>query len=169
MALTARIRAEIKAQLTSVLDQGVAAFPGNFDKIISLTSGTGANQADRLFMDSRQLAASANENIDLAAALTDALGLALTLVKVKAIAIYASPTNVNNVNVTRPASNGFAGLFLAAGDGVAIPPGGVAMFAAPAAAGFGSVVASTGDLINVANSGAGSVVDYEIVIIGTSA
>lgn len=133
----------------------------------NLTNGTGANQADRFFADVRTLSASANEDIDLQGTLANQYGTVI-FAKVKAILIVASSTNTNNVVVTRPASNGVP-IFSAASDALSIPPGGWFMVAAPAAAGWASVTASTADLINIANSAGSTSVSYAIVIIGTSA
>jgi hypothetical protein len=71
------------------------------------------------------------------------------------------------VNVTRPAANGVP-FMLAAGDGVALPPGGTFLWVAPTAAGV-AVTAATADLIDIVNSGAGTSVTYDIVIVGASA
>jgi hypothetical protein len=71
------------------------------------------------------------------------------------------------VRVNRPASNGVP-LFLAASDGIDVPPGGVFLWACPAD-GKVTVTASTGDLLNIDNSGAGTSVTYDVVIIGCSA
>lgn len=75
---------------------------------VTLTTGVGANQADRKFEDQRTLAASGTEDLDVATGggLFDTLGDALALVKIKAIIVYASPLNTNTVDVSRPAANG---------------------------------------------------------------
>ena len=71
------------------------------------------------------------------------------------------------MNVIRPASNGVP-LFLAAGDGLPVKPGGAFLWVAPDATGV-AVTASTGDLLTITNSGAGSAVTYYIVVLGASA
>lgn len=168
MGLTSDIQMSVTGKHTGTLDLGTPTLQFGLSAPISLASGTGANQADRVFTDTRTLAASANEDLDLAGVLIDAFGQAITFVKIKAVIIKAAAGNTNNVRVTRPASNGFP-LYLAAGDGEDVPPGGVIAKVAPGAAGWGTVTPATGDLINVANSGAGTSVTYDIVIIGTSA
>lgn len=165
--LTTVIDARIQATLSSALDLGTAQVPFDVSKQITLASGTGANQADLVFADTRTIAASGNEDLDLAGVLAGPLGGTLTFAKVKAILIRAAAGNTNNVRVTRPATNGVP-LFLAASDGLDVPPGGEFLFVAPGAAGV-AVTAGTGDLINVANSSSGTPVTYDVVIIGTSA
>lgn len=145
-------------------DIGSPKMPVDVDKLLSLVAGTDAtNKANVLFSDRRTLAASANEDIDLAGALTDAFGSTIAAAEVVAIFVSAASGNTNNVNVTRPASNGFAGPFLAAGDGVSIKPGEWQAFVSQSG---WAVTSATGDLLNIANSGAGTPVTYDIVIVG---
>lgn len=151
---------------TNPLDLVTGRAPVELLKEISLGSGTGASQADRLFTDRRTLAASASENLDLAGVLSDAFGAALTFAKLKAIVIVAASANTNNVNVSREATNGVP-VFLAAGDGIPVQPGGMFVWVAPGAG--VTVTAGTGDLVTVANSGAGTSVTYDVYLLGTSA
>lgn len=145
-------------------DIGSPKMPVSVDKILSLIAGTdAANKANVMFSDRRTLAASANEDIDLAGALTDAFGATITAAEVVAIFVSAASGNTNSVNVTRPASNGFAGPFLAAGDGVSIKAGEWQAFVSQSG---WAVTAGTGDLLNFANSGAGTSATYDIVIVG---
>jgi hypothetical protein len=51
----------------------------------------------------------------------------------------------------------------------ALGPGGIFLFVNPGAAGIATVTAGTGDILRVDNSGAGTTVTFDIVIIGTSA
>jgi hypothetical protein len=114
------------------------------------------------------LGISSGQDIDLAGVLTDPFGVALTFVKIKAVGIKAAAANTNSVNVSRPASNGVP-WFLAASDGFALGPGGIYLYCNPGAAGIATVTAGTGDILRVDNSGAGTTVTFDIVIIGTSA
>ena len=166
MALTATIKAGINATHTSALDLGTATFPLSLLQSISLSDGTGANEADRIFTDTRTLAASATEDLDLSGSLTNAFGT-VTFARIKAVLITASSANTNNVQVTRPASNGVP-LFIAAGDGIAVLPGGMFLWACSDATGV-AVTASTGDLLTLTNSAGSTSVTYSIVVIGASA
>jgi hypothetical protein len=166
MAVTAAIEVRATGAQTSALDLGTASFPFALSAALSLSDGTGASAADRVFTDTRTLAASATEDLDLAGSLTDAFGATITFAKVKAIIIAAAAANTNDVQVTRPASNGVP-IFLAAGDGLAIKAGGVFVLAWP---GTGvTVTAATGDLLTLTNSAGSTPVTYSIVILGTSA
>jgi hypothetical protein len=166
MALSATIQAKINASHTNVLDLGTATFPLSVIQSLALTDGTGADQADRIFSDTRTLSASATEDLDLSGSLTNAYGT-VTFARIKAILVIADSANTNNVNVTRPASNGVP-LFLAAGDGLPVRPGGIFMWACSDATGV-AVTASTGDLITLTNSAGSTSVTYTVIIIGASA
>lgn len=134
---------------------------------VQLRPGTGAGKADKAFFDTRTLAASATENLDLAGGLSDPFGVTLTFVKVKAILVFAHSGNTNDVVVGGAASNTFTGPFADATDKAVVPPGGFLAFVAPGAG--WTVTASTGDILKIANSAGTTGVDYDIVIIGTSA
>lgn len=149
---------------TAVGDLGSAKSRVAVSKALSLIAGTDAtNKANILFSDTRTVALSANENIDLSGALSDAFGASIVAAEIVAIYIAAAAGNTNSVQVARPASNGFTGPFLATGDGVAIKPGEYALFVSQSG---WAVTAATGDLLNIANSGAGTSVTYDIVIVG---
>lgn len=166
MALTATIKAGINATHTSALDLGTASFPLSLLSSISLTDGADASEADRIFSDTRTLAASATEDLDLSGALTNAYGTVI-FARIKAVFITAASGNTNDVQLTRPASNGVP-LFLAAGDGLSVRPGGLFLWACSDATGV-AVTAGTGDLLTLTNSAGSTSVTYSIVIIGASA
>lgn len=134
------------------------------EKALSLEAGTAAtDEANLLFSDTRTLAASATENLDLAGSLSSAFGATITAAEVVLLFFAAHDTNTNDVLVTRPASNGLVGPFMAAGDGVSIKPGEWALFVSQAG---WPVTAATGDLLTVTNSAGGTGVDYDVLIIG---
>lgn len=169
MALSSSVRLALAARLTSALDLGTAQAPATIDANVALTSGTGAGQADRIFADTRTLAASGTEDLDLAGSLLDPLGGTAVMARVKALVVQADPDNSNNVLVGRASSNGLATLFGAV-DAVVLRPGEFFAVACGVEDAVGhAVTAGTGDLITVANSGAGTPVTYDIVVIGASA
>lgn len=140
----------------------------NLVRSLSLTSGTGAGQADRIFDDKRNIAASGTDDLDLAGSLVDALGQTLTFARIKVIAVAAYATNTNNVIVGAAAANAFVGPFGASTHTVQVRPGGLLLFACQDTTGW-AVTAGTGDLLRLANSAGGTSVDYDICIIGASA
>lgn len=167
MSLTSEFTVKAACTLVAALDLATASVPLELTNKIRLTSGTGANQADLIFHDTRTLAGSGTEDLDLAGVLSSALGASLTFARVKAVIISAASGNTNNVNLTRPASNGVP-LFLAASDGIAVRPGGVFAWVAPDASAV-AVTAGTGDLLTVTNSAGSTSVTYSVVIVGASA
>lgn len=139
-----------------------------FASQVNLDTGTGLNQADKVYVDTNTLGASSNVDVDLAGSLTDALGAALTFARVKAVFLRAASGNTNNVVIGGAASNQFVGPFGAGTHTIAVKPGGFFGIIAPDATGW-AVTAGTGDLLRIANSGAGSSVTYDLMVIGASA
>jgi hypothetical protein len=167
MSLVTRL--DLTLQMTetgTALDFGTPTSVVNELHTISLASGTGLNSADMRFSDTRTLSTGANEDLDLAGALTGALGNTLTFLKLKLLYIRASSANTTNITVSRPAANGVP-FFSAGSDALVLKPGGVFLFTDPSAAGV-TVTAATGDLINIANSAGASGI-YTIHVVGASA
>ena len=155
MTLTSKLSVSLAAELDSPLDLAVASMPLAVGRTIRLTTGTAANQADLVWSDTRTLAASATETLDLAGVLTNPLtGAVITFARVKMIYVSAASDNASAVNVSREATNG-APIFLALGDGVAVRPGGVFALGASDATAY-VVTPGTGDLLTITNSGSGT-------------
>lgn len=169
MPLTANLSLSVNTTLTRTLDLGQGSTQQKLANDLTFSDGVIAGQADRVFSDRRTLAASATEDLDVVGgALQDAYGATFTLARLKVLAVKALSTNTNNVRVTRSAANGVPWA-LAAGDGVDIAPGEMKILVARSDLTAIVCTAGTGDLITIANSGAGTAVDYEIIIIGASA
>lgn len=169
MSLTSSLSMAVSASQAVAADLGSASRVANVRRAVALATGTGAGAADLVFSDRRTIAASGTENLDLAGTLVDSFGATITFVKVKGIYIAASAANTNSVVVGAAGTNPWIGLLNATGT-VTLRPGAalMAMAGQSDATGMG-VVAATGDLLKVANSGSGTGVDYDVVIIGTSA
>lgn len=167
MSLRTLVNADIGYQLSENLDFSLTEAEYKGWGVRELTDGAGNGQADRIYARTLTLAASANQDIDLNGALLNPIGGPGVFARVKAIAIRAADTNTNNVVVKPAAANGFLGPFGAAAHQISIQPAGRAILLAPNAG--WTVVAGTGDLLNVANSGAGTPVTFDIIVIGTSA
>jgi hypothetical protein len=167
MALSTKLTTSLVATLTDALDLSTASDPLSYATTYNLTSGTGASQADMLWHDRRTLSASATEDLDLAGVLVNGLGDTQTFARIKMVVVGAASGNTNNVNVTRPASNGVP-LFLAASDGIPVRPGGMFLWVATDATAV-AVTAGTGDLLTFTNSAGSTSVTYDIILIGASA
>lgn len=169
MPLSALVNVAVNATLTKTTAIGATgATPLQALRAYSTADGTGAGQADRVFFDRRTLAASATEDLDLAGVLLDTYGAAITFARIKTLLIAADVGNTNNVIVGNAATNGFISWVGAATHTVTVRPGGVLLLAASDTTAY-SVTATTADLLHVANSGAGTSVTYDVVLIGASA
>lgn len=147
---------------------GRAKFEPNTSYTNRLLEGVLSGQFDRYYVGQRTLAASASEDLDFSGALTNPLGQTAVMARLKVLIVSAAVGNTNNVNVSRPASNGVP-LFLAASDGMAVAPGETKVLLNRYDATGIVVTAGTGDLITFANSGAGTPVTYDIFAFGCSA
>lgn len=122
-----------------------------------------ASLSTKIWFDTRTLAASASENLDLAGVLTAFDGSTVTFTKIHGIYIRPADTNTNQVVVGNAASNQFVGPFGAAAHTAAVDAGSTLMFTSKAG---WTVTPGTADILKVANSGGGTGVDYDIVIFG---
>jgi hypothetical protein len=167
MALTGNAKVSFNFTQTKTGDGQSASNALTHALTLVFTDGVTAGSADRIWQDTRTLAASATEDLDFSGALTNLYGDTAVFADIRAILITADSANTNNVNVTRPASNGLL-LFLAASDGLAVRPGGAAMWMCPDATGI-AVAAGTADLLTFTNSAGSTSVTYTITVVGASA
>lgn len=163
MALDTKLYLELVTNYTSALDLTTASAPITFKRQGILASGAGAGAADLVWADSRPISPSATDTLDLAGSLTGLLGGTVTFARIKGLFVAAAASNVTNITVTRPATNGVP-LMSAVSSGVPVKPGGIFSWYDPSAAGV-VVTAGTGDLIDFVNSGA-TTANYDVVIIG---
>ena len=136
----------------------------------SLTDGAGVGAANVLFSDTRTLAASATEDLDLSGtALQDVLGANVALARIKGIYVAAAAGNTNNVVIGASASAQWSTLLNTTGTITLRPGDKFLAVSGPANTTGWPVTATTADLLKVANSSGGSSVSYDIVIIGANA
>jgi hypothetical protein len=119
-------------------------------QVYQFTEGTGDNQAQAPLTDTRTLAGSANEDLDLLALLPDVIAPAVTPTKLRLLALLADEANGNNIVFKPAASNGFVGPFGGTLPTFTLKPGGMFMFIEPLGAGW--PLDGTHKSINVANS-----------------
>ncbi|WP_329423994.1 hypothetical protein [Streptomyces sp. NBC_01268] len=169
MPLTSDFGISVSGLLTRTADLTVPSDSLSWNRGLHLDTGTGIGKADLRFHDTRTLAASATEDLDLAGVLTDVFGQAITFARVKLLIVAAAAGNANNVIVGGAATNTWVGPFGAATHTLAVRPGEAKVICATGDATAYPVTAGTGDLLKVANSGAGTSVTYDIIIVGASA
>ncbi len=165
VSASAKIYAAVGSILSNTLDLSTPTSEQKADLTpIEFDSGTGDYQINKVWHDQRSLSASTNEDLDLAAGLTDALGSTITMTAVKVIVIKADEDNTNDVVIGGDATNTVLGIFTAEADSIEIGPGGVFMWVQPKTG--ATVTAGTGDLFRVANGSSGTSVTYKIWILG---
>lgn len=173
MPLTTDLRLSLRGVLTGVADYGTPTSAPDLTVAYSTTDGTGANQADIIWLDERTVATGASDDIDLAP-ITNAVGVSQTPVEIVGIIIINAPksgvANTTNLTVgvgTNPVTPAFlGGTTPTVGP---IRPGGIFMiWNSENAAGYGAVTATTADILRVTNS-AGASATYQIAFVGRSA
>lgn len=167
MSLTAEFNIRFSGRQTGSNDLGNPVYRPLLDRALAFTSGTGANQADLVFADTRTLSASGTEDLDLAGALADAFGATLTMAEIVGVIVSADAANTNNVVVgdaTQP-----VGLFGGTNPTVAVKPGGVFALFAPNASGQCTVGAGSTDDLKITNSAGSTSVTYTVIVLARSA
>lgn len=159
------VKITVSTGLSSDIDLGSRGYSLNYNGSHTYSNGTGANQANMVWSDTRTLAASGTENLDLAGGLTNAFGTTITFTKIKEIIIVAASGNTNNVLVGGHATLAFATWVSSPTDIIVIRPGGYFALGATDATAY-AVTAATGDLLTIANSGGTTGVTYDIILVG---
>lgn len=168
MALTTDLSLRLLATLTNPIDLVTGSAPLDYQQRIQLSSGTGAGNADVAFSDTRTIAPSSNDDVDLVGSLTNVYGATFSPARIKMILVVAAAANANNVVVGAAAATQWAALLGTTGT-VTLRPGAFFMAVAGAADATAYVCAGGAtDVLRIANSGAGTSVNYDIVLVGTS-
>lgn len=171
MTVTATLKSSI-----SVAQVGSNAFGGPewnaaLDFTQAFANGVAANQADLAYVAERTVTTGANDDIDLAGVLADALGTTLTMAKLVAMLLInrqkdgtANTTNLTIGLGTNPFVGFLGGTTPTIGP---ITPGGVFMISNPSLAGLGSITGASNDILRIANS-AGATNKYLIALLARS-
>lgn len=136
----------------------------------TLQDGSGLNQANRLYADSINLAASASVSVDLFdfSGAKDAQGQSFSLTKVKGIVIRNK--TVESTAILRVGGEGSTAAFMAVNGSdtvhiADVAPGGELVLLAPSAAGY-AVADTTNHLLKLANQSGTVALDLDIVVFG---
>lgn len=166
LAVSGKIALEVSLTVSNPqnLSSGTKKLNKNYSQ--NYSTGSGADQASAEWDDTRTIAASSNESLDLSGALLDVFGNKIAFTKIKEIVIVAAEANTNNIEIGGAASNGFL-LFKDATDIAVIEPGGKFYMSWPNVG--RTVTSATGDLLKIANAGSGTGVTYDIIIVGLGA
>lgn len=158
------ILVKLAAKLSGAVDLSTTHQDIDYSKIVDLANGTGADQANQVFVDTRTLASAANETLDLSGSLTNAIGESVTFTKLKAIIVKNKGTT--DLTIGNAASNQFASFLGGATQTLIVPAGGILVLTAPGANGL-AVTAGTGDQLKFTN-GSGASLDYDLILIGVN-
>ena len=162
--VTGEVSISINATQVGTADLGNPSVKVAIAESLQFVAGNAAlGTADVMFKDTRTLAASASENLDLTGVLVDAFGATVANAEIIAIYVKAAAANTNSVVIGNVAS-GFVGPLGATGTYTVLPGD---FFLATSRAGW-AVTASSADLLKIANSAGGTSVTYDIVVIGRS-
>ena len=172
MTLSSTVRVRLAASQTGSNDFGGPEFSPEMETAINLQNGTGAGQADLLYVDERSVAASSNDDIDLNGVLAQAIGGTFNAVELVALIVINAPksgvANLSSLTVGG-ATNPFIGFLGGTAPTIGpIGPGGHLSIGAPGATGIGTVTPATADQLRIAN-GAGGTAVYQIAILGRTA
>jgi len=159
------VKLALAGTFTGDNDLSTVAQAINYSKNYSFTNGTAADQANMIFMDQRTIAASGTDDLDLYGGLTNTYGTTINFTSIKGIIVYAAATNTNNVVIGGDASAAFINWVGAANDVINVKPGGMFALIDPNANGY-AVTATTGDILQIANSSSGTSVTYDIILLG---
>lgn len=164
-SLKSKVDVTVTGELTNTTGLTTASAPLVSRAFQDFANGVGANQANVIWTSSRTLATATTEDIDLAGGgLTDAFGVAVAPVKLRAVVIVSTATNTTNLTLFGDANS--VPILSTAATTTTLQPGGIYVMTWPATAGV-AVTAGTGDIIQVANA-AGATATYKIIVIGTS-
>lgn len=132
----------------------------------SYTHGTGAGQADQVYILKSTLAASANLDIDLSGSLTDAFGNALVAVRLKAV-YFRQIASAGNTGTHCLVGNAVANDIVSWS--IPVRRGGFCSIVAPDATGLATVAAGTSDLFRITNGDGTNPVEFFLALVCASA
>ena len=169
---SATIVAQLRATQVGSSDFGGPSFTPTMEKIVQLTNGTGANQANILWLDERTVASASNDDLDLNGVLTNAFGATVAAVEVVALFVIneARSGAANTTELTIGAGSNPVTGYLGGSTPTIGPvrPGNFVLLGGGNVGGFGVVTASTGDILRIANS-SGAAATYQIAILARTA
>lgn len=164
MTLKANIQVDIGSNLSGTATVGTNNHQISRSISQAFSDGAGMNQAEQVFAQTAQLAASAVDSIDLAGGVSNALGQALTFTKIKAIVVEAAVDNQGTISIGGNA-NALSSIFGDPADTLVLKPGSAFVLTGPDAAGY-AVTATTADVLDITNDDGVNTADYTITVIG---
>ena len=114
MSAQATVSVAVNGALDATIDIGTVIHNILYNASYPLGNGSGADLISQIFTDTRTIAPSSNDDLDLAGSLVNALGATVTFTKIIGLLVKASSANVNDCVVGGAAANQFLTPFGAA-------------------------------------------------------
>jgi len=164
---TGRYTAGLSWVLTKVNDFGNTIQSNSFSYAKSIASGTGADQANMIYIAQGSIAASGTLTLDLAGSLADVFGATITFTKIKGVYfdLLTTPAAASSVDFGGAGSNTWVGFFGDASDVLTIRGGSNFSTYCPDATGY-AVTAGTGDQLLLTNNDGANAAHYKLAIVG---
>jgi hypothetical protein len=159
---------QLTATLKNSLNFSTPTDPLVYNLSQGIATGTGAGQANKLWHDTRTLAAGANESINVYSfgGAVSGVGTAFALTKVFALFIRNKANTATSLTIGGEGSaNAWVSWCGGNGHTVTIPPGGCLLLIAPDATGF-VVGNANNNLLKITNADGANPVTYDIIVIG---
>lgn len=138
----------------------------------TLTNGSGAGNAQKIYVAAGTIAGAGTLNLDLAASLVDVFGNSITFANIKVLYVeLTTATTATSIKVGGADSAPFVNWIVSDGTitdeepGVIVRNGGMFMLACTDATGY-AVTATTGDILKLTNLDASNTATYRVCLIG---
>ena len=167
--LTAQIKSSLHWLFQESLDLATVEDDAKLEYDKTLADGTADDQADKVWHDSRTLAAAASDDLDLTALTHTIFGSTVTIsfAKIKAVLIInTSTTTGDDLTVGGAAAQEWTAWVAAAGDKVRVPADSCLLISNKKTG--WTVTNGASDTLRITNAGANPVT-YKIAVLGTSA
>lgn len=167
--LTVDLSAKVQWLFSDTLDLSTVSDASSVSYARSLADGTGLDQADKIWHDSRTVSAGANDDLDLTALPQSLFGSVVTIAfsKVKALLVVnMSTVSGEQLRVGGAAANAWSAPFNGVSASLVLVGPDSPLLLANKKDGW-TVTAGTGDILRITNPTAAAIT-YRIVILGTS-
>lgn len=168
MAVGASVLLKVSATESGAPSVGSSLWTAGFENVLTFGNGTTSGNIDLVYVAERTVSSGANDDVDVAGALSSGLGTSIAAAEVVGIAIVNKQKD-GTANTTSliigGSTNGLPGYTSAV---ESIAPGGMYMVVSPDASGIATVTAGTGDILRITN-GSGAQNKYMLAIFARSA
>jgi hypothetical protein len=166
--LQASVRMTTQWAYSNGLSPGASISNDKVDYLASFAQGTGAGQADTLYVTYGTLSGSGTLNVDLNGAVSDFFGNTVAMARLKSMQVSLLSTTSATSILVGNGTNPFINWVGSSTCTVRVRNGGCLCLCAVDATAY-AVTASTGDILKIANEDSVNVATYQLAFIGASA